>query len=82
MTSKVYTISLPEQLSNFIQDNPELSLSKITQVAIQRIIEDHKFSETELIRSEKARQKLQEELMKATEFITIKGMWDDYVKIN
>ena len=40
MASKVYSISLPEDIASFLDNDPDLSLSKICQVALRRIIED------------------------------------------
>ena len=42
MTSKILSISMPEEMLLFLTDNPELSPSKIFQVAVLNIIENHK----------------------------------------
>lgn len=39
MPSKIYSVSLPQDLADFIDADPELSLSKIAQVKVREIIE-------------------------------------------
>jgi len=41
MTSKVYSVSIPEELAEFVEADPDLKLSKILQTAIIRIMEDY-----------------------------------------
>lgn len=39
MATKLHTISLPQELSEYVEEDPELSLSKILQNAIRDIME-------------------------------------------
>lgn len=44
MGSKTLTISMPEEMLAFLEDNPLLSPSKIFQVALTNVIENHKIA--------------------------------------
>lgn len=86
MVAKTLTISLPEDLLSFLHDNLGISASKVFQSALLNIQESIKHN-PQLIRAikdldlaKKVRDKLQLELQKSTEFITIKGLWEEYEK--
>ena len=63
MSSKLHSISLPEDLADFVDADPDLKLSKITQEAIKMIIKNRNEDPLYLRLTQKI-QKLQEELDK------------------
>lgn len=71
MASKIYTISLPEHLAAYLEENSELSLSKITQAALNNIQEN---------RSDlKERCKiLEQKFLRALRFINEKKLGEEY----
>ena len=84
MASKTLTISLPEELLEFLRDNQGLSASKVMQGALLNI-QDSLKANPQLIEAnhliEKLRkigQTMQQNLQKATEFITTKGLWEEF----
>lgn len=86
MTSKILSISVPEQMIRFLDDHPHLSPSKLLQSKITEIMERERFNpelqhtRKELDSAVKMYGKLQKHLQEATEFITLKGLWDEFVK--
>ena len=52
MTSKIRTISIPEEMEDYLINNPELSLSKIAQVQIKQIMENRSDLTAQLIRAQ------------------------------
>lgn len=86
MVSKTLTISLPQELLTFLRENQGLSASKVMQGALINI-QDSLKANPQLVDANKLIEKLrkigqtmQENLQKATEFITIKGLWDEFDK--
>ena len=84
MPAQTLTISLPEDLLKFLQENKGLSASKVMQSALLNIQDSIKWNPG-LVEAHKKIKKLenfilelQEHLQKATEFITIKGLWEEY----
>lgn len=84
MVSKTLTISLPEELLDFLRDNQGLSASKVMQGALINI-QDSLKANPQLIEAYKLIEKLrkigqtmQQDLQKSTEFITFKGLWDEF----
>lgn len=65
---------------SFLEDNPLMSPSKIFQVALTNIIEQHKISRDDLNRARLQAERMQKMLQEATEFITIKGQWEEFQK--
>lgn len=84
MGSKNLTISCPEELLTFLDENPSLSASKLFQGAVINIQESIKHNpqlieaNKTIMQLQKAREKTQELLQEATEFITIKGLWEEF----
>lgn len=86
MVAKTLSISIPEEMMNFLEGNPGLSPSKVFQGALFNIQETIKHN-PQLIQAikdleacKKAAAKIQEHLQEATEFITIKGYWEEFCK--
>jgi len=86
MGSKTLTISLPAEMLGFLEENPALSPSKLFQGAVENIQNSLK-NNPQLIEAnktisqlEKARDKIKDMLQEATEFITLKGLWDNFLK--
>lgn len=63
MPSKVYSVSLPQDLADFLDADPELSLSKIAQVKLREIIETRNIDPL-VARLQRKVNALQEELLK------------------
>jgi hypothetical protein len=63
MVARLHSISLPEELGDFVDADPDLKLSKITQEAIKMIIKNRNEDPLYLRLTQKI-QKLQEELDK------------------
>jgi len=63
MVARLHSISLPEELGDFVDADPDLKLSKITQEAIKTIIKNRNEDPLYLRLTQKI-QKLQEELDK------------------
>jgi len=86
MASKTLNISIPEDMDGFLTENPSLSPSKIFQSAIENIQNSIKHNpqlleaNKTIAQLQKKCEKLNEFLQKATEFITIKGLWDEFQK--
>ena len=86
MASKILSISIPEDLMNFLNENQGLSPSKVFQSALLNIQStiNHNPQLIESIKQvnllKKVIQRMQEDIQKATEFITIKGHWEEYSK--
>ncbi len=86
MTTKTLNISIPQDMADFLDKNPDLSPSKLLQGTIQNIqntlncnpqlIEANKKIE----RLEKFSQRIQNDLIKATDFITNKDLWGEFSK--
>lgn len=86
MPAKTISVSIPEDQMVFLDENPTLKPSQLLQVKINEVqmnmrhnpqlIEANK----NIAQLQKLREKLQAELQHATEFITIKGMWEEYIK--
>lgn len=86
MVAKTLTISMPEQLLKFLNENPAISPSKVFQSALLSIQENIKHN-PQLIQAikdnnqlKKVIDRMQTDIQTATEFITIKGYWEEFVK--
>lgn len=79
MSSRLYSVSVPEELANILDENPNLSPSKMlqTQICIMKdFIKDDKSEKiTQLI---KAKNIIQEQLLKMTDFLVEFGFWDKF----
>ena len=86
MVSKKLTISCPEHLLNFLDEHEGLSASKVFQGAIENIQNSLKSNpqlmeaNKHIAKMEKVREHMQEDLQKATEFLTLKELWEEYSK--
>lgn len=76
--AKTLTISMPEEMFKFLEENHLLSPSKIFQVKMNEIIETSREMPSELQKSMKLNNTLKERIQSCTEFITIKGLWEEY----
>jgi len=52
MPAKLRTISIPEEMEDYLIANPELSLSKMAQVQIKQVMENRSDLNAKLIRSQ------------------------------
>lgn len=85
MSSFKLNISIPPVMADFLKDNPSLSPSKIFQGAVENIQNSIKHNPQlmealktiELLRKQK--EKIQENLQAATNFIEEKGFWEQFV---
>lgn len=86
MSSIQLNISVPSEMKDFLDENSGLSPSKIFQTAVENIQNSIKHNpqmleaNKEISQLRKWGQSIQQDLQKATEFITIKGLWDEYEK--
>jgi len=86
MATKTLNISIPVSMSEFLEENPTIKPSSVFQSAIENIQNSIKHN-PQLIEANKENaklrlwgQRIQEDLQKATEFITIKGLWEEFEK--
>lgn len=80
MTSKTLTISAPEEMLLYLADNPDLSPSKIFQMGLTNIMEEHKISRERVLQLTHAKERVQKNLLVATNFIEKKGLWEEFLK--
>lgn len=71
---------MPEEMMAYLDDNPDLKPSKIFQVALTNLMEDHKISRERLRTVEHAKERVQKNLLVATNFIEKKGLWEEFMK--
>ncbi len=86
MVSKTLTISLPEHLLEFLEENKSLSPSKVMQGALINIQDSIKNNpqlmeaNKEVEKWKRTTEKYRLELQAATNFITDNQLWEKYVK--
>lgn len=86
MVSKTLTISLPEHLLEFLQDNKGLSASKVMQSALISIQDSIRYNpkliecRREIEQQKKAKNKTHALLMEANKFIDDEGLWEKFSK--
>ena len=66
MAQIIRSVSINKEQARFLDESRELSLSKIVQVSINRLMEDSSAHEVELIQLKRANSKLQGALSEAT----------------
>jgi len=76
--AKIHSISLNNELEEFISENPDLSLSKILQQALYNIKNERQHFEVKLKAAGIRNNRLQKELLKSTDFIEKEGLWKKY----
>ena len=85
MGHKILSVSIPEHMIAFFNENSSLSPSKLLQSKIIEIMEQRKFNpelnktKGEMQRLVSAYAKLQKELQRATDFITKHNLWNSYI---
>ena len=79
MVAQKHTISLSKEQSEFLNSQTELSLSKITQMALKEIMERHKIVMNDVQLLQKKTNKLQSYVEKLTLYIETKGLWEDFL---
>lgn len=84
MVSRTLSVSIPEEQFSFLEENPNLSPSKVLQTGIENIQNSIKHN-PQLVESLKVNQNLQKairkfqvELINATAFIEKKGLWGEF----
>ena len=86
MTTKTLNISVPSDMAGFLDDNPDLSPSKVFQGAITNIQNTLKHNPAlisamkEVERINKVLDRVQNDLIKATDFIVDKELWEEFSK--
>jgi len=88
MASKTLSVSITDEQMGFLDDNPTLSPSHLLQGTIENIKNTLK-SNPQLIEANKTITRLgkvidriQEDLLKSTDFINSKGLWEEFIKNN
>lgn len=88
MVSKTLSVSIPDDMMGFLDENAGLSPSKLLQNAIESVQNSLK-SNPQLIeanktiqRLEKIVQRIQTDLCKATDFITDNDLWETFIDDN
>lgn len=84
MAAKILSISLPQHLIEFLQENEGLSASKVMQGALMNIQDSLKSNpqlmeaNKQVMKLEKVTEKLQFELRNANGFIEFKILWKEF----
>lgn len=81
MATKNYSISLPIEIAEWFDKNDYISLSKITQASLNNIRVQREEIEKELLKLKKNQNNLINSLTQANQFITDKGLWEEFIKI-
>lgn len=87
MASIKINISIPTHQANFLDENPILSPSEIFQSAVENIMASQRNNpqlieaRKEINNLQKIREKLQNYLQDATEFITTEGLWNKFQEV-
>jgi len=86
MVAERLSISIPAEQSRFLEENPGYSASALLQQRISEVMQESKNNpmikdlREQIERVNKARDKIQAEMLKQSEFITMKGNWEEYLK--
>lgn len=78
MASKTLTISVPEDIFEYLKEDALLSPSKIFQVAVQNIKDNRENLREELKKTVVYAKRYEVLFHKAVEFITLKGLSEDW----
>jgi len=77
-----HMITIPKEQEDFLNDNPDISLSKITQNSIAEHIEMRKISAETLRETQRKLEAWKVIADKLRSFIEKKGLFDEYLKEN
>jgi len=86
MTAKILTLSIPEDMFNWLNQNTGLSPSKIIQAKINELMDNELLTPAiaearqEILKLRKVKDNLQEWLQEANEFIFTKGLTEEFKK--
>jgi hypothetical protein len=82
MVAIPHTITITKEQEEFLNDNSDISLSAITQSAISERMEMMKISIASLKEAQRKIENWMKIVDKMREFITKKGLFDEYLKEN
>jgi len=80
MAAVIHSISLTKEQEIFIDENPDISLSKITQNAIQTLMESSKITLARLKEEIRKRESFQKVSEEARIFIEKQGLLDKWLE--
>jgi len=78
--SVIKSVSITTEQAKYIEENPPLSLSNILQTGIENIKANRKHFEDKIRLLNARNEILQQKLFESNEFITEKGLWEDFKK--
>jgi len=81
MAAKIYTISVPMEQDIFLQENPDIKLSKICQDSINKVMELRKSATPTLEKLKHTNDLMKVLLIRANEFIASKNLWAEFCAI-
>jgi hypothetical protein len=80
MSANMHTITIPNNQEDFLEENPDLSLSKIAQAALDEIMVNRRIS-NEIVRElNRKLENWQTLCNKQRAFMTRKGVLDEYLE--
>lgn len=80
MASKVLSVSVPDYIISFLDENPDLKPSKILQAKILEIMENSRDATERIKQIEKEKQRIIEHRDRVISFIDKKGLLDEFLK--
>lgn len=81
MATYTLNVSIPKEQAEFLEENPEISPSKVFQAKISEFMELKMDSKTVTAELRAGNKRLQEQRDKAIEFIDRKGLFQEFVKL-
>jgi hypothetical protein len=80
MASNLHSVSIPKEQEEWLNDNPDISLSKITQAGIAEMMERYKISAETLKEANRKIESWKKIAEEARIFIEKKGLVDEWLK--
>jgi len=76
--SKIFSVSVPDELGKFLEENEDVSPSKILQTRLIEIKEDYKRRATKILEYEERLKEKGLLINKLCQFIYSKNLWEEW----